>query len=1152
MNRNLGFSTGILAIIALALHVSLPTGGEKPTPSGGNEVKPPAASETSAASQIEGPWLATRRFFGPRAVSYDLPRLPSNSAKQIDPALPGQIIECARETATGGCASHLREYFGIEGEGGLPYDLNIVLATVPDPMHTRVALFTDSSIHAMENAASAADWVFAARWFPWSDTVDPSEKDPAKRRKGRKEVREQESQPGILVFRSAKPGKDAVLVVFIVGETPTGGISRDQFQLARAYSRVLEICNSRPVRIQGPTFSGSFASLARAISEDKTEAGGAGKTYIVRSGTATSVEDEAALGGVDGVDFKDAIADGDDQFGYFLKTLDLLGIDHREAAVLDEDESSFGNAVAELAASRGKGIQVFRYPRDISHLRNAYRENAQASRSGTAAAPDLDFSLKDSDAGEDSVPTFSNAQTPVSENGILNEITSSIRRQHLRMVEIIASNVLDAAFLVRVLSRQCPDTRLVVMSPELLYVEDTQTDPLTGLLALSTYPLFPEAGRWMGEKSPPVHSDANSEGVYNATLLLLTRDPPDQSNRKYLTDYHWHNGPERIDHPPFWLLMLDREGFLPVQVWTHPPQDRAAPWFEDVVFPDQPELKLSPSRTWTIVSSVVALSTIGLLLWAMLLEWKQDLLVDARLEIMRIGAEQIGRIVYLFLLAGLLEWMQILLCMPLLQKNSATLRQFSLLIPGLIAGAVILAVTFQQIVTAKVRFKATLLIPAGLGIAGTWLWYKACFASSDQSFFLAFRAVELRLGSSPLWPLLAATLALIFFSCIHVTRLYFAAHQEPTIVTGNATVGLPASLQASRDEFTASMRSITGLADRETAMWFGAFVAVALGVCALFRIQRLVSSIDGWGYDLLLGGLQAVLIAALALTCLQVRNAWHSLHEFLATLETLPLARSFMPMEAAKGTRPIWVRRLNLQCLDSHLEARVRLHDLALLGPAWNHPGQEDGWYSAYKWRIDALLRREERDSDKPKSRAKMRKQYQKLRHWSQRIATGMLDGHLAQEWQEGRLAMLPEPAAGPRTDIAGLCETFVALHYSGFLLYGVRQIQNLMVFVSVGFPLLMVSLSAYSVQAPLVVGRFLLVLFGAIGVVMFRCLAGMERDPILSRLGNTTPGELDTEFYFKLAGYGALPVLGLLASEFPSISNFLFSWVQPALEALK
>jgi hypothetical protein len=50
----------------------------------------------------------------------------------------------------------------------------------------------------------------------------------------------------------------------------------------------------------------------------------------------------------------------------------------------------------------------------------------------------------------------------------------------------------------------------------------------------------------------------------------------------------------------------------------------------------------------------------------------------------------------------------------------------------------------------------------------------------------------------------------------------------------------------------------------------------------------------------------------------------------------------------------------------------------------------------------------------------------------------------------------------------------------------------------------------------------------------------------------NTTPGELGGEFWLKLAGFGAGPVLGLLATIFPQLTDILFSWVQPGISAAR
>ena len=61
-----------------------------------------------------------------------------------------------------------------------------------------------------------------------------------------------------------------------------------------------------------------------------------------------------------------------------------------------------------------------------------------------------------------------------------------------------------------------------------------------------------------------------------------------------------------------------------------------------------------------------------------------------------------------------------------------------------------------------------------------------------------------------------------------------------------------------------------------------------------------------------------------------------------------------------------------------------------------------------------------------------------------------------------------------------------------------------------------------------------------------------MHRDSILSRLTSTTAGELGWDFWLKFVSAGAIPVFSLLAVQFPEIGKFLFSWLAPALQAVK
>jgi hypothetical protein len=96
------------------------------------------------------------------------------------------------------------------------------------------------------------------------------------------------------------------------------------------------------------------------------------------------------------------------------------------------------------------------------------------------------------------------------------------------------------------------------------------------------------------------------------------------------------------------------------------------------------------------------------------------------------------------------------------------------------------------------------------------------------------------------------------------------------------------------------------------------------------------------------------------------------------------------------------------------------------------------------------------------------------------------------------------------------------------------------------------IAVSSYPFDPRPLLSGALLALFLVFGAVVIFVYADMHRDATLSHATNTSPGELGSEFWFKVIGYGAAPVLGLITQLFPEWSSFLFSWLQPGLSSLK
>ncbi len=217
----------------------------------------------------------------------------------------------------------------------------------------------------------------------------------------------------------------------------------------------------------------------------------------------------------------------------------------------------------------------------------------------------------------------------------------AIRRNDIRMVEVSATNVLDLLFLAGVLRRQCPDTRLVIRSADMLFVQAEQTQPLDGTLFLTSYPLFTESKLWEDRKQVLMFPDTLSEGIYNATVLLLTPQP-----QRLVADYAWPS----VYHPAAWLMTLDRRGFSPVRVWAN---DASEDWWFQSVTGERPGPGLGSipaPRSLSFLSIAFGLFSVGLCGWILRLHKEPDWIVDARWEPRRSGDAWHGFYLILFLL----------------------------------------------------------------------------------------------------------------------------------------------------------------------------------------------------------------------------------------------------------------------------------------------------------------------------------------------------------------------------------------------------------------------------------------------------------------------------------------------------------------------
>ena len=143
-------------------------------------------------------------------------------------------------------------------------------------------------------------------------------------------------------------------------------------------------------------------------------------------------------------------------------------------------------------------------------------------------------------------------------------------------------------------------------------------------------------------------------------------------------------------------------------------------------------------------------------------------------------------------------------------------------------------------------------------------------------------------------------------------------------------------------------------------------------------------------------------------------------------------------------------------------------------------------------------------------------------------------------------------PVASDVAAYVSAAEEFFLLPYLGFIqniLGRIRTIVlgSLFLFIASTF-----AVSSYPFDPLPVLGGMFLMVFSLTGGTVIWVYAQMHRDATLSYITNTRPGELGGKFWIQLVTFGAGPLLGLLTTLFPSITDFLSSWILPSAQALK
>ena len=483
------------------------------------------------------------------------------------------------------------------------YKVEHLIVTIPDPRDSRLDYLFDRHLDAIQRAIEASGYKLDRHFLPW-DRVRSSQTQAAVTTSSR---RDYTREPGIILFRTAE---QKLLLLFLVGETPTSGIHKAAF--SNALDQILALPEwlgerTKPkIRILGPTFSGSIVSLEIALNQGIetvfTRTQQRPDVQIV-TGTATAInQDEfikqigqiGQIGNSASVTFNSTVPpDGEAERAFTNYLIESGGIStgtgedpRSEIAYLIESNTGYGQEVRdELLRSGSQTVNsraplILPFPLHISKLRNeAAKTKSSISNSLQELMTPSDVApLYTVEGGEtrarDIIPQFSQLETATIEQ-VLEQIFSAIHRDPIRYIGLFTTDVQDRIFLVHELRKRCPNTVIFLFSADLLYLHSDANLDFQGSLVISPYPLFSLNQHWSfpfaGHSRRLQFPSQTSQGCYNATLKLLGHE-----NRmiEYGAPFDIGYSNNQSRKPPLWLSIVGRDAIWPVRILRYEEKDR--------------------------------------------------------------------------------------------------------------------------------------------------------------------------------------------------------------------------------------------------------------------------------------------------------------------------------------------------------------------------------------------------------------------------------------------------------------------------------------------------------------------------------------------------------------------------------------------------
>jgi hypothetical protein len=1214
MKRNGGLAAGFLAVLTLVGVSNLPNRSpQSPAASGGFAVPPARTMSASTSPKPYAPCTEIAKRLG--RLMRDAAEPAKDPDKPVDSwALPSSCYESDRPPGLE----------TVHALGGVQF----AIATLPNPVSTHLSLLFDRLVETIQQAAQDDNYSYDSSWFPW-DTTTTTYPLLVDQKKAEDLQEIQQSQPGVMVFRRAVTSGlitpyEAGLVILVVGEQPTGGISDDQFKNALAWIDQMGGRADGELRIVGPTFSGSIPSLRRELYRGR-------KSYTklsVYSGTVSSGDaahgfDEWMKKLAGGSYFRTAMESDSVMVNRFCEYLVEQGYRTRYFALLSEDETAFGGASdPEGASPCGNPIRLY-YPRDIATLRSAYEQQSifnppKPEPNANAPPTTLRGDLSEPSTNDhDTVRSYGGQLTPLAQESILLDIANRLKERRIQFIILRSTSSLDQIFLSQFLRRTYPQGRVVIDGADLLFNRGAEGKSLRGVMLLSTYPLLTAEQDWTPSLlnksygSYRAFGEDTAEGTYIAARELFRRFV--ENNEVPIHDYGppaWAVGPRdspaEDQRPATWLTVIARRRFWPLAALNSntlkpgPLTGTLQPLLtgrDNIPISDGDASPLYlPTAMWMFLLACVLWSVIHFYFCShgSILGWPRARAYFAPVPkcqhpaLIGLGSALLAMLAVVVARgSGLFSWF--IAPYPFRDPFTATilamflLTSFTLVVLACRKNFTLNPVRASDSPAPNARYwQSVTVLTAILSflvcvLVQIYMVHKLTPANRIPAYW---RSVNFLSGVSGMLPEILLIAGAYLWFWFNLRGLAHFGEDRPR---------LPKLADLPRLEDGTPMLPMFSQEDAGTPVEQEALPLTPhylWRLITVFAITAIVSAVALEGAqvrtlgELLFGQFifwwVCLSIAVILTDGMQTWRAWNELRQLLIYLDRLPLRRT---LRALKGLAwgSIWKMSGNV------LEERYRaislqvesLRHLTNTLTAWDpdSPSAVEGlsellskigecqkqYVPFVKWFVTLK-------KDQPVTDLTYLNNFQVQ---LTAVAGMVMKSVLIPAWRneteslifgredpdeksgEDKPAELDVPTKGLEPHVRA-AEEFFVLPYLAFIqniLGRIRTIALGSLWLFLGTTL---AISSYPFDPLSVLGAIFLAVFLLVGGVTVLVYSQMSRDATLSHITNTLPGQLGWDFWLRLVGFGVGPLIGLLTTLFPSITDFAFSWLEPSVQALK